>query len=49
MKNVKVEFRCTEEEKKKLYDMAERKGLKAGAYILNSTDDCETREVKIGE
>ena len=37
MKNVKVEFRCTEKEKKKLYDMAERKGLKAGAYVLNST------------
>ncbi len=31
MKDVKVEFRCTEEEKKKLYDMAERKGLKLGS------------------
>lgn len=37
MKDVKVEFRCTEEEKKKLYDMAERKGLKLGDFVLNST------------
>ncbi len=37
MKDAKVEFRCTEDERKKLYDMAERRGLKLGDYVLNST------------
>ena len=37
MKNFKVEFRCTEEEKKKLYDLAGRKGQKVGDFVLNST------------
>ncbi len=37
MKDAKVEFRCTEEEKKKLYGMAERKGMRLGNFVLNST------------
>ena len=37
MKDFKVEFRCTKEEKEKLYELAERKGLKAGDFVLNST------------
>ena len=37
MKGARVEFRCTEEEKKKLYGLAERKGLKVGDFVLNST------------
>lgn len=37
MKDVKIGFRCTEEEKKKLYEMAERKGMKLGDYVLNAT------------
>ena len=37
MKDAKIEFRCTEEEKKKLYGMAESKGMKVGDLVLNST------------
>lgn len=37
MKGAKIEFRCTEEEKKKLYRMAESKGMKVGDLVLNST------------
>ena len=37
MKGAKIEFRCTEEEKKKLYWMAESREMKLGDLVLNST------------
>ena len=37
MKGAKIEFRCTEEEKKKLYGMAESREMKLGDLVLNST------------
>ena len=33
MKGAKIEFRCTEEEKKKLYGMAERRGEIGRAHV----------------
>lgn len=37
MKGVRIEFRCMEDEKKRLYGMAERRGQKVGDYVLGST------------
>ncbi len=37
MKNVKIEFRCTEEEKKRAYDMAERHGQSVKDLMLGGT------------
>lgn len=37
MKDVRVEFRCTEDEKKRLYGMAKRRGQKVGDYVLGAT------------
>lgn len=37
MKNAKIEFRCTEEEKKRAYDMAERHGQSVKDLMLGGT------------
>lgn len=37
MKNTKIEFRCTEEERKKAYDMAERHGQSLKDLMLGGT------------
>lgn len=37
MKNIKIEFRCTEEEKKRVYKQADNQGKSVRDYILDST------------
>lgn len=37
MKNTKIEFRCTEEERRKAYDMAERHGQSLKDLMLGGT------------
>lgn len=37
MSSVKIEFRCTEDEKKKVYEMAGRMGMGVKDFMLNST------------
>ena len=37
MAKTKIEFRCTEEERKKVYDMAERHGQSVKDCMLNAT------------
>lgn len=37
MSNTKIDFRCTEDEKKKVYDMADRMGVGVKDFILNAT------------
>lgn len=37
MGSVKIEFRCTEDEKKKVYGMADRMGMSVKDFMLNST------------
>lgn len=37
MGNTKIEFRCTKEEKKRVYEMADRMGISVRDFMLNST------------
>lgn len=37
MSSVKIEFRCTEDEKKRVYEMADRMGMSVKDFMLNST------------
>lgn len=37
MSRAKIEFRCTEDEKKKVHEMAECKGMSVKGFMLNST------------
>ena len=37
MKSTKIEFRCTEEERRKAYDMAERHGQSINVLMLGGT------------
>lgn len=37
MSSVKIEFRCTADEKKRVYEMADRMGMSVKDFMLNST------------